>query len=169
MEEKERKAIAALDQAGVPYVRIAHPAASTMELCRGIGEEYGAAHCKNLFLTNKRGTLFYLLLMDPDKPFRTSEVSRKLGVTRMSFGGPEMLREIMGLEQGSVTVLGLVNDCAKEAYREGRLRVAVDSSLFEREKLCVHPNTNTASLVIASADIKRFLDTLGIAYSTVDI
>lgn len=158
-----------LDEAGVSYVRLTHPAACTMELCRGIGEEYGARHPKNLFLANKHGTEFFLLMMDAEKTYRTSIVSKKLGSTRLSFGTPEQLKELLGLEQGSVSVLGMVNECAVKAYREGKLHLAIDRDVLERESILVHPNDNRASLVIKTADLIHFLEKMGIVITVIDI
>lgn len=61
MNEKELPVYAALDRMGIEYTRIEHPAAATMEACAAIGEGTGASHCKNLFLTNRQGTAFFLL------------------------------------------------------------------------------------------------------------
>lgn len=167
--EGERRALEALRAAGIEYRYIAHPQADTMELCRGIGMEFGAEHCKNLFLTNKRGDDFRLLLIHPDKPFRTSEVSRSLGVTRMSFASAEQLRAVMGLEAGSVTVMGLVNPSAKKAYSEGRLHIVIDEDLLKRERICVHPCHSGASLVIKTKDLLKLLSYLNMDAETLKI
>lgn len=161
VSEGERLALKALEEAGISFVYIAHPEAATMELCRGIGAGFGAAHCKNLFLTNKRGNDFHLLLMAPDKPYRTSEVSRKLGVTRMSFGTPEQLKAVLGAEPGSVSIMGLAFPNAEKAYSEGRLHIVIDEELLFRERICVHPNHCSASLVIKTEDIFTLLNSLG--------
>lgn len=167
--QEELAPISALRSLGIPFVRLTHPAASTMELCEGIGREYGARHCKNLFLTNRSGTGFFLLLMDPDKPYRTSEVSRRLGVSRLSFGKEAQLEAVLGVKGGSVSVMGLVTPEACEAYRAGMLRIALDSDLLMHESICVHPNVNTASLVLKTTDLLRFLELTGHEYSLVKI
>ena len=169
MCEGEHKAIEAVERIGAKYVRLTHPAASTMELCCGIGEEYGARHCKNLFLTNKSGKSFFLLLMDPDKPYRTSEVSRKLGSSRLSFGTAEQLHAVLGLEPGSVSVMGIVNDPAREAYARGALHIAVDTALLKNERICVHPNTNLSTLVMRTEDVLRFIEANGFEYTAVEV
>lgn len=164
LSEPEIKPVEALEKAGIPFIRLTHPAAYTMELCRGIGAEYGARHCKNLFLANKHGTRFFLYLTDPDKPYRTSEVSRRLGSTRLSFGAAEQLSLVLGARQGAVSVMALTNECAKENNRKGVLTVAVDEAILSWERLCVHPNTDTATLVITPKDLIRFLEYYGIGY-----
>ncbi|MBO4562982.1 MAG: prolyl-tRNA synthetase associated domain-containing protein [Clostridia bacterium] len=162
-------ALEALRSIGAEFVFLCHPEADTMEKCMGIGLGYGARHCKNLFLKNKRGTDFRLLLMDPDKPYRTSEVSRALGVTRMSFGTEEELFNVLGLKQGSVSVMALANPCAREAIGNGSLHVVVDSSLLEWERICVHPYTSLATLVVKTADLVRFIESTGVDLAVIPV
>ena len=131
--------------------------------------ELNAEHCKNLFLTNRSGNRFWLLMMDAHKPYRTADVSKKLGSSRLSFASAEQLREVMGLEQGSVTVLGLVNESAKRAVSNGGLSVAIDSGLLERENICVHPNVSSRTLVLKTRDVIRFLDAIGCGHTEIGI
>ena len=169
IKECEKTVLDVLEERGIEFIRLEHEAASTMELCRSIGAEYGARHCKNLFLTNRSENVFRLLLMEPDKAFRTSEISKKLGLSRMSFGSNELLMRVLGLEQGSVSVMGLVNESAVQACREGKLQVVIDKALLNWERICVHPNTNTASLVIRTTDIIKLLEEWGIPFTFIDI
>jgi len=167
--QEEQNVLEALDSYGIRYVRLTHPAAVTMELCRGIGASFGASHCKNLLLTNRSGKSFHLLLMEADKPYRTADVSRRLGVSRLSFASADQLKEVMGLSPGCVSVMGLLNDCARSAYKNGFLHVAIDADLLKRQKLCVHPNVSTATLVMDVGDILRLLSSIGVEYSVTEV
>ena len=166
----ETEAVCALlDAEGIEYRLIRHAPAYTMELCGGIGAEYGARHCKNLFLANKHGTGFFLLLMDPDKPYRTSEVSRLLGSTRLSFASAEQLESVLGAKQGSVSIMALTGERALRSYSEGILHVAIDASLLKNELICVHPNTDTATLVLRTGDMLGFVSRMGFEYSVLEM
>lgn len=167
--EEEKLPIEKLEELGIPFIRLTHSSASTMELCDGIGVEYNARHCKNLFLTNRSENKFYLLMMDADKPFKTSEVSRKLGSSRLSFGSAEKLSDVLGLKRGAVSVLGMLNPNAVQAYEKGCLHVAVDRDVLSWENICVHPNVDTSTLVLRTVDLVKLLNGLGIAFETVDI
>mgnify|MGYP000222455351 CR=1 FL=1 len=79
MREAAKPALEKLDELGIKYYYYEHPLAKTMEDCEGIGADIGAQHFKNLFLCNRSGTRFYLLLIRADKPFKTGEVSKQLG------------------------------------------------------------------------------------------
>ena len=50
---------------------------------------------------------------------------------------------------------GLIND------REHAVRVVLDRDFQSATRLAFHPNINTATLTIAAADFKRFLDACG--------
>lgn len=169
VEDKEISLIEALKASGVEFVVLRHEPASTMEKCRGIGAEYGAAHCKNLFLASRNGKMFCLLLTDADKPFKTGEASKKLGLPRMGFGTEEQLMDVLGAKQGSVSALCLLNDPAKAAYFDGALKLAVDSDVRSREMICVHPDTNTATLVMKTDDLFGFLESRGFGFEIVDV
>lgn len=153
--EKEREALLALDEMGIGYELIRHPAAASMEECAAIGAGTGARHCKNLFCTNKRGTEFWLILIGMDKRFRTSVISKLLGSTRLSFAREEQLEAVLGLTEGSVSVTGLLND------GERRVHVAIDRDILKAEKMLIHPGVNTASLVVRTADVMEFIRRLG--------
>ena len=92
----------------------------------------GAGICKNLFLTNRQQTAFYLLLMPGHKPFRTKDLSHQIGSARLSFASPEHMLELLDIAPGSVSVLGLMND------HDGRVRLLIDRDLLQDAYLCCH-------------------------------
>ena len=88
----------------IPYMSIRRPA--PWRIAKALAGMWGAAHFKNLFLANRAGTAFYLVLIRADKKFHTGAVSRQLGVERLSFGTPEQLEELLGLQPGAVDPFG---------------------------------------------------------------
>lgn len=162
-DPRELPVYAALDALEIPYERFTHAPAMTMEDCAVFDAGRDAAHCKNLFLSNRQGTQFYLLLVVGEKPFITKDISRQIGVPRLSFGTPEQLQNTLGVLPGAVTPMGLVHACAKDVH------VALDRELSGWERVIVHPNVNTASIVLKTKDLLRFLATRGntLTYVTV--
>ena len=144
-----------LDALGISYERIEHGEARTMYALVEVDAAMGADHCKNLFLCNRQGTVFYLLLLGGEKKFRTAEVSKQLGVARLSFASAETLDEYLGLEPGSVTPMGLIND------HEHTITVLIDRDLRNAERIMVHPNVCTASICISGEDLFKFLASRG--------
>lgn len=153
-----------LEKLEIPFARMGHDAAETMEACAEIDTRLGVRMCKNLFLCNRQQTDFYLLLMPGDKPFKTKELSGQLGVARLSFASGEKMEEYLGLLPGSVSVMGLMND------KTHAVRLLIDSDLLREERLGCHPCVNTASLNIAMQDIlQKFLPATGHAYTAVTL
>lgn len=64
----ETASFALLEKLGIPYTRVEHDIANTMEDCAVISDVLGIRICKNLVLCNRQKTDFYLLTMPEDKP-----------------------------------------------------------------------------------------------------
>ena len=154
--EKEERVYDLLDGLGVPYGRIDHEHADTMEACLAIDEALDCLICKNLFLANRQGTQFYLLMMPGDKVFKTKELSPQLGVARLSFGSGEKMEEYLDITPGSVSVLGLMND------HENRVQLVVDEDVRGQEFFGCHPCINTSSLKLRISDLfEKILPAIG--------
>ncbi len=160
---RERETLALLDSRGVAYTRMEHPLALTMQDCEAVGAQLGARHFKNLFLANRQGTEFYLLLIAAQKSFRTAEVSKLLGVSRLSFGTNAQLMEKLGLLPGSVTPLALTFPGARD------VAVVIDRDILEMGLVCVHPCASTASLALKWGDVLAFIESCGNRVAVVDI
>ena len=144
---KEIRSYDLLDSLGVEYERIDHEPAMTMEVCEAIDAALGATICKNLFLCNRQETDFYLLMMPGDKPFKTKDLSKQLGVSRLSFATAEDMVAMLGVHPGSVTVLGLMND------PENKVQLVMDKPIYEAENGSCHPCISTSTLVMSREDL----------------
>lgn len=145
--DKEVQTYDHLDALGIPYLRTDHAPADTMEVCEDIDRVLDVRICKNLFLCNRQKTKFYLLLMDADKPFKTKDLSKQLGVARLSFGSAEDMKRLLDLTPGSVSVLALRND------PDHQVQLVIDKSVLEAEWFGCHPCINTSSLKLKTAHI----------------
>lgn len=145
--EKEIRSYDFLDKLGVPYQRIDHEAAMTMEACAEIDRVLDAVICKNLLLCNRQCTSFYLLMIPGDKVFKTSDLSKQIGSSRLSFAKPEYMEQFLDITPGSVSVLGLMND------KENRVQLLIDEDVMKGEYFGCHPCINTSSLRIRIADL----------------
>ena len=105
--EKEIKVYDLLDRLHMEYWRTDHPDAEayTMDACKEIDGVLEATVCKNLFLTNRQHTQYYLLMMPGDKVFKTKELSKQIGCARLSFGSPEEMEELLDCTPGSSSVM----------------------------------------------------------------
>ena len=154
--EVEERCYDFLDGLLVPFDRVDHEHADTIEDCELIEGLLGCKICKNLFLCNRQQTDFYLLLMPGQKPFKTKILSKQIGTSRLSFADADHMRDYLGLTPGSVSVLGLMNDTEK------RVRLLIDRELLQDAFFGCHPCMNTSSLRIAMKDVTgKILPALG--------
>ena len=161
---KEQRVYELLDHLSVPYGRVDHAPAMTMEACLEVDAVLGAKMCKNLLLCNRQCTDFYLLLMPGDKPFKTKELSKEIGSARLSFADGKYMEDFLDITPGSLSVLGLMND------KENRVQLLIDEDLLQEEYLCCHPCINTSSLKIKTADVTgTLLPAMGHCYQTVHL
>ena len=145
--EKEIRCYDFLDGLGIRYQRIDHEPAMTMEACAAVDEALDATICKNLLLCNRQCTDFYLLLIPGDKVFKTSQLSKQIGSSRLSFAAPEYMLEFLDITPGSVSILGLMNDA------DHRVKLLVDEDVLKGEFFGCHPCINTSSLKIPTGDL----------------
>ena len=148
---KEIRCYDLLDELGMEYWHVDHPDAQayTMEACLKIDEVLHAQVVKNLFLTNRQHTDYYLLLMPGDKKFKTKELSSQLGCSRLSFGTPEEMEELLDCAPGSASIMGLMND---------------------KTFIGAHPCINTSSLKLRTAEVfGRYLEAVHHSMTTVTL
>ena len=162
--DKEIRCYDFLDNLGLSYGRIDHEPAMTMEICAALDEALGAPICKNLMLCNRQCTDFYLLLMPADKPFKTKDLSKQIGSSRLSFADGSYMEQFLDITPGSLSVLGLMND------KEHRVRLLLDQDVLKTPAIGCHPCINTSSLRLQTADLlERIIPALGHAPTMVDL
>lgn len=158
---KEIRVYDFLDYLSISYCRLDHAPAfgSEEELCREIEESLGAKICKNLFLANRQRTKFYLLMIPEHKVFRSSDISKQAGSSRLHFAESEYMEELIDCTPGSASVMGLINDTAH------RVQLLVDDDVINSYYVGCHPCINTSSLRIKSNDIfDKFVKATGHDY-----
>ena len=141
-----------LDELGISYGRVDHDAAATIEICEAIEQYLGAEICKNLFLCNRQRTQFYLLMLRGDKVFKTKDLSHQLGCARLSFASGEDMQRLLGLQPGSVSVLGLMHD------HDNLVQLVIDQTVANQPLWGCHPCINTTTLRLQGSELlEKFL------------
>jgi Ala-tRNA(Pro) deacylase len=153
--EKEKKVYEVLEKLGIAFTRHEHPPVYTVEQAEQHWENITGAHCKNLFLRNKKGNRHYLVIIESSKQADLKSLSHKIGEDRLSFASEKRLMNYLGLEAGAVSPFGLINDSQKE------VEVIIDSDLRGAGKVNFHPNVNTATVGIDFSDFEKYLSWCG--------
>lgn len=145
---------ARLGELGIETSTREHPPLRTVEESRALRGAIPGAHTKNLFLKDKKGMLWLITAME-DTPVDLKTVHRQLGAARLSFGKPDLMRAVLGVEPGSVTPFALINDSARD------VNFILDEALLAHETLNFHPLVNTATTSIARHDFLEFIAACG--------
>lgn len=145
---------AALDDLKIAHRTVTHARVFSVEEARRHRGEIPGGHTKNLFLKDKKGATV-LLVADEEASINLKTLHLVLGCQRLSFGKPETLMALLGVEPGSVTPFAIIND------REGRVGVVLDETLMAHETLSFHPLDNTMTTSIATGDLVAFLSAQG--------
>jgi len=155
--------LSALGGLGIKYDMAEHPPVTTIADCLYAQNALAAIVPKNLFLTPRNMSAFYLCLMSPEAEFRTADISKKIGSSRLSFAPADRLMRLMRTAPGAISPLGLLFD-------EGRaVRLIADKRLQGEARLAFHPCVNTATIAIDTHDfIDIFLPFTGHSLTWVD-
>jgi Ala-tRNA(Pro) deacylase len=152
-----------LDALAIQYKRIDHAPVYTSAQARSLIPEQAAASAKNLFLKNKKGRKYFLLVFDDKKTLDLKTLASQIEESRLSLASPEQLKTHLEVEPGAVSLFALIND------PENRVELLIDRDLWDEAFLQIHPLVNTATLILALADVKRFLQQVGHSARFVDI
>ncbi len=154
--------LARLDALGIEAVTHDHPAVFTVEESRDIKAQMPGGHTKNLFLTDKKGTLI-LLSAWAETVVPLKQLHKGLGCGRLSFGSGALLEAVLGVRPGSVTAFALLNDV------QTRVRFYLDAALLAYPRVYFHPMENTASTGVAPEDVLAFARACGHAPEVLDL
>ncbi len=144
-----------LDELGIATTTVSHPALFTVEESRALRGKVPGAHTKNLFLKDKKDSLFLVTVLE-DADVELKQLHHGIGASgRLSFGRPELLMATLGVVPGAVTPFGAIND------RPPRVTIVLDAALMANDTINCHPLVNTATTTIAAADLVAFLRATG--------
>lgn len=142
------------DSLGVKTTTVDHPPVFTVEEAQKVHGGIPGGHCKNLFCKDEKGALWLIVCLEEARVDLKAAPS-KIGSKRLSFGKPDLLMEVLGVEPGSVTPFALMND------RGTRVTVILDEAMMKEPLLNYHPLRNDATTTISSADLLAFINSCG--------
>lgn len=143
-----------LDGLGIRTTTKEHPPVFTVDEARELRGDLPGGHTKNLFLKDKKGGLWLVVCLE-DRQVDLKALRKRLAAPQMSFGKPELLVEVLGIEPGSVTPFSLMNDT------EGRVTAVLDEGMFDFDPLNFHPLKNDATTQITPDDLLAFVRATG--------
>ena len=147
-----------LDELGIEFDVVEHPPAFTTEQADPYIEGLEGVRTKSMFLTNKKKTQYYLLIMDDQKSLDMDDFKEQVGANRIRMASAESLAEKMQLPAGTVSPFGLLNNEEKD------ILIYFDQDIVSEEIMTFHPNTNEKTIFIKTKDLFRFLESVDFNY-----
>lgn len=152
-----------LERLGISFEYHEHPPVATIEDAKIHWQNLNSGRCKNIFFRNHKGDRHYLVILEHLRQLNIRDLEQRLKQGKLSFASDQRLKNYLGVEPGSVSPFGLINDSGHHVH------LFIDEKLNESERLSFHPNINTASLVLSRPDFLKFLNYMGNTYEFIKL
>ena len=151
-----------LDTLGIRYQLHHHKAVFSVAESLDIERDMTGIHCRNLFLRDKKGTMFLVSAANETK-IDLKKLSDLLAAGRFSFGSPERLWTYLGVRPGSVCPYAIINDTGKA------VTLILDAAMMKGEIVNFHPLMNTMTIGVRPEDLIKFVRSTGHEPRVVDL
>lgn len=163
IDERIEKVLSFLTENNIKHTWYTHEEAPTIAVARSRWRADGSKHCKNLFFRNHKGNRHYLVVLDCERDLAIHDLEQLLHQGKLTFASPQRMERYLGLQPGSVSPFGLINDVENHVY------LFLDDNLKKEEFLSFHPNDNRATVVISQAEFMRYLSLIGNSYEFIKL
>ena len=143
-----------LDEKKIEYTLVHHKAVFTIDEMNEVDVPNKDRIAKNLFLRDDKKRSYYLVSIEETKRADLKALRTLLSSRPLSFASEDDLVYILSLKKGEVTPFGLLNDKEHKA-------VFILDSYFEDGIIGIHPNDNTATVFLKTADLISILSGIG--------
>ena len=141
----------------------AHPPVMTVAESERLVPPLPGAKTKNLFLRDRKGVRHFLVTVPHVLAVDLDALGGVLDAGRLGFASPDRLLRHLGITPGSVSLLALVNDTAHA------VEFVIDRTVWDAVAVQAHPLRNDATMVIAHAELERFLAATGHVPRVIDV
>jgi Ala-tRNA(Pro) deacylase len=152
-----------LDSLSISFEYHEHPPVATIDDAVIHWKSFNCGRCKNIFFRNHKGDRHYLVILEHLRQLNIHDLEQRLKQGKLSFASDQRLKKYLGIEPGSVSPFGLINDESHHVH------LFIDEKLNESERLAFHPNLNTASLIVSKSDLLKFLNHMGNTYEFIKL
>ena len=143
-----------LDDLEIKTKTIVHVPVHTVAEAQSVRGTSSGSYSKNLFLKDKKKQLYLVVCLE-DRVLDLKKLKGIINSSHLSFAKPFLLKEILGVNPGSVSPFSLINDTNQ------LVKLILDNELMRASLLNFHPLINTKTTQIKSSDLLRFVDACG--------
>jgi Ala-tRNA(Pro) deacylase len=138
-----------LKDLGIAFRIYNHPPIFTVEEGVHLKESIPGLHCRNLFLCDKKKTM-YLVVLANETSVDLKALEPLIGSSRLSFGSPDRLWKYLGIFPGAVCPFTVINDNNHD------VQLILDAHMMKAETVCYHPLDNAQTIGLSPADLLKF-------------
>lgn len=154
---------AKLTELNIPFEIVNHPPATTTAEADSYIKGISGVRTKSMFLTNRRKSAYYLLIMDDQKHLDMHKFAEIVGEKRLHLASSASLIKKMKLAPGIVSPFGLLNNAERD------VQVYFDKDIVDEQRMSFHPNTNEQTIFLATTDLFKFIEAVGFGYRVVEL
>lgn len=145
-----------LEERGYWYEVTHHGEVNHMEDLDEMDIPYPQANAKNLFVRDKKKRNYFLITLAGKKRMDLKAFRQNHGTTALGFASDDDLKNILDLEPGAVTPLGLLQDLEK------KVTFYLDQYFLEGDGIiAVHPMDNRVTVWMKTKDLIHLLEEEG--------
>jgi Ala-tRNA(Pro) deacylase len=162
-EDARQRLFARFASLGIAAPIAAYPAHKTVEEGIALRGAMAGTFTKNLLLKDKKGRHFLCSIRE-DRVLHLKTLHTRLGANgRLGFAAAERMVELLGVEPGALTPLGLISD---DSYA---VTAVIDASLMQAQQVNFHPLVNTESVGLRPSELIAFIRSCGREPMIVDL
>lgn len=150
-----------LDSLNIKYKTIEHQPLFTVAESKEIANKIPGAHTKNLFLKDDHKNYWLISALQETK-IDLRSLSKTLLARNLRFAQPELLKQYLDVEPGSVTWFALFND------KKNIVNAILDKAILSYDLVGFHPLVNTATTIVKPEALIQFAEALNHSYQIQD-
>ena len=155
MPDAQKRLYRRLSELGIEARTVPYPPHRTVEEGKALRGAMAGRFTKNLLLQDRKGRLF-LVVAHEDQAVDLKTLHTRIGASgQLRFASAQRMREVLALEPGALTPLGLLNDTTHQ------VTVVIDAGLMDADQLNFHPLVNTESTGLAPSQLLAFVASCG--------
>ncbi len=151
-----------LSSLGIEFSTHHHVAVFTVAEAMAVERDITGAHCRNLFLRDKKKNNFLVVLRN-ETEVDIKKLQSLIGADKLSFGSADRLWEYLGVRPGSVCPYAIINDTGHE------VKIILEKGMMEEARVNYHPLINTMTIGCAPNDLIKFIESTGHTPHIVDL
>ena len=155
MDNVRQEVFEALADMHIAYEVIEHPAVYTIDEMDQLTISHKESIVKNLFVRDDKKRNYFLIVLQKDKHVDLKRIKAELNCRPLGFASEDDLAKYLGLNKGSVTPFGVLNDSIC------KVTVVFDQNILSFEQIGVHPNENTATVLLKPHDLEAIIEKHG--------